>query len=85
MFDHDELGIDLERAKALPECSACRKKSDGAQTIGGVVLCGTDFDAWSRVNAERSARRWPRVSAEAWAAEQRSGKYRACWEAKVEP
>ena len=42
---------DLERAKALPTCTVCTKKSDGAKqpfpsSYPKLVLCGAHYDAW---------------------------------------
>lgn len=82
-FDHESLGIDLEYIARLPECHACRKKSDGAKTCpDGTVLCGTHFDEWL---AERYSAAGPMtITAADYARRQREGKYRPCWEAKLE-
>jgi hypothetical protein len=48
---NEDLGVDLEHAKALPACAACRKKSDGAVRVQPALgpegfLCGTHYDEW---------------------------------------
>jgi hypothetical protein len=84
-FDHDELGIDLDRVATLPECAACRKKSDGAKTVTApdgkkTTLCGTHYDEWlTRRYTERVA-----PSAEDFARELRIGKFKPCWDAKID-
>lgn len=60
---NEDLGVDLEHAKALPACAACRKKSDGAQRVyigdkqSEGALCGTHYDEWLR-SSERHAAVW---------------------------
>jgi hypothetical protein len=87
-FDHDDLGIDLEWAKSLPECQACRKRTDGAKRCpDGTNLCGTHFDEWiaRRWRADEKGVRSDRnLTAADFARELREGKFRPCWEAKIE-
>lgn len=82
-YDPDDLGLDLLHAQGLPECMACRKKSDGAVTVteNGVVtiLCGTHHDEW-----RRETRSGTPITAAGFAADLRFGHYRACWEATIE-
>jgi len=81
-FDHDELGIDLKRAANLPECQACRKKSDGFKRCpDGTILCGRHFDAWlvSRYSPVGST-----VTAADFAKSLREGPFKPCWDAKIE-
>ena len=80
-FDHNELGIDLEYARRLPECQGCRKKSDGSKRCpDGTILCGAHFDAWT---ARRKLGEHALTAAE-FAKELREGKFRPCWEARIE-
>lgn len=82
-FDHDDLGIDLDSAAKLPECHACRKKSDGAKVVeelgNKIVLCGAHFDEWLARHKRRDF-----ILASDFARELREGRYRPCWEAKIE-
>lgn len=82
-FDHDDLGIDLDRIRALPECAACRKKSDGHKKApDGTILCGRHFDEWAMSRYVDGSK--PKITAADFAANLRSTTYRACWEAKIE-
>lgn len=75
-FDHESLGIDLDRAKSFPVCSACRKQSDSARTApDGTVLCGTHYDEWLALYQYAML-----TPAAAFAQKLREGKYRPCWE-----
>ena len=79
-FDHEELGIDLDRVAAIPECHACRKKSDGhIVTRDGTVLCGKHFDEWAHRRAFGDS-----ITPAEFARELREGRYKPCWEAKLE-
>lgn len=79
-YNPDDLGLDLERAKALPECMACRKKSDGARMIGGVVFCGTHADEfWKQAN-DVGGFKIPMD----FAVNLRATKYRNCWTATLD-
>ena len=83
-FDHDDLGIDLEWAKRLPECQGCRKKTDGAKRCpDGTILCGTHFDEWvlTRWACRRDGRTCESLSAAEFAKSLREGRYRPCWTA----
>lgn len=80
-----DVGLDLERAKALPECHACRKKSDGAKRAAdGTVLCGTHFDGFLATLFPNSEWFGKGLSPAQYAQKLRETVYRACWEAKVE-
>lgn len=83
-YDPDDLGLDMERAKALPECAACRKKSDGFKIVAGIAVCGAHYDEWMATNAAREAKRWPRVSIAEFALGLREGHFKACWEATID-
>jgi hypothetical protein len=86
-FDHDDLGIDLDRVAVLPECMACRKKSDGCAVIiefhegaeTKTILCGKHYDEWT--NRRRLG---DTITARAFAASLREGRFRPCWEAKMD-
>lgn len=89
----DDLGVDLEHAKALSECAACRKKSDGAietddYTSGGkitMILCGTHYDEWCRSPEARSFHAGAFGLSGAMTAfvhRLRTTTYAACWAAK---
>jgi hypothetical protein len=76
----DDLGVDLEHAKALPECAACRKKSDGAKRAAdGTVLCGTHLDEYLATLFPASLIRGE--SPAVFAARLRRERYAACWAA----
>ena len=78
-FDHETLGIDLERAKGLPTCAGCRRQSDGARAApDGTILCGTHFDEWLALSQIGLL-----PPAAEYAKSLREGKYRPCWEAKL--
>ena len=83
-FEHDDLGIDLDFSRRLPECFCCRKKTDGFRRLNWegeiTVLCGTHFDEWLRRRYQGDHDLTP----EKFAKELREGKYRPCWEAKID-
>lgn len=77
-LDHDDLGIDLEHAKTLPICDACRKQSDGSvKCSDGTILCGAHYDEWM-------CRGIGGGTAADFAKELREGRYKPCWEAKID-
>lgn len=80
-WDHNDLGIDLQRAKSLPICDACRKQSDGCQRCpDGTILCGTHYDEWLQKNWA-TYRLGKALTASDYASELRNGKFKRCWEA----
>lgn len=83
-MNHLDVGLDLERAKALPECAACRKKSDGAKRAAdGTVLCGTHFDEFLATLFPKSEWFGKGLSPAAFAQRLRETRYAACWTATV--
>lgn len=74
----EETGLDFDRAASLPECHACRKKSDGAKIIEGTVLCGAHYDEWMIRRYKRGS---AKISAAEFARELRTGRFWRCWEA----
>jgi hypothetical protein len=94
-----DLGLDLDRARNLPECAACRKKSDGAVTFhflyGDLVsLCGTHYDEWLRSEPRSIIGRERLSPAEligqfarlrVFVARLRRERYAACWDVPTDP
>lgn len=82
-YNPDDLGLDLLHAAALPECGACRKKSDGGKSVREglkfTVLCGTHLDEWMRMKKDD-----PHLSAADFAQTLRLTRYKSCWDAKLE-
>jgi hypothetical protein len=82
-FNTEDLGLDM--LKLLPVCHSCRKKSDGAKNCAGTILCGTCYDSWRLEVVKMKSRGFTAgITAEAFAKEQREGKFRPCWEAQLE-
>jgi hypothetical protein len=90
-----DLGLDLDRARNLPECAACRKKSDGAKQTGGLWLCGTHTDEWmvSPEWREPYQQGGPdlfdpkeyRRRLDLFVARLRRERYAACWDVSTDP
>lgn len=83
-IDKLDLGLDLERAKALPACQVCRKKSDGAVKIRSspdVWLCGTHYDVWLNAPEYRACAEMDGLpyAFDQFVARLRKEKFARCW------